>query len=141
MMKKVLFCAIALFCSVASHAQFLIYQPAGTPQQQYQSPSPGYGVPYTIYQPAPMPGQRQQAAPRMQEVTLTGYYKDNRGWHSAPIRVGVTGEKVVVLSVKNGNHWMNCGNAASMVGQFDTEEVKDSFTYKAFCYAFGTIYF
>ena len=85
--------------------------------------------------------QQQQRKPQMSQVTLTGYYKKGNRWQSTPIRVGVTDEKVILLSVKSGYNWANCGNAASMVGGFDAEEIRDNVTYKAFNSLFGTIYF
>ena len=85
--------------------------------------------------------QQQQRKPQMSQVTLTGYYKKGNRWQSTPIRVGVTDEKVILLSVKSGYNWVNCGNAASMVGAFDAEEIRGNFTYKAFNSLYGTIYF
>ena len=73
--------------SLTASAQFTVYRSVDTPQPSY-TPSPGYGVPFTIYEPLPSssyqspysvyPSQRiqqQPAKPRMQEVTLKGYYK------------------------------------------------------------------
>ena len=77
----------------------------------------------------------------MQEVTLRGYYKKGNNWYSTPIRVGVIGKEIRVLSTKTQNGWSNCGNKASEVGPFDSEEIKDNFNYKAFTTIFGTIYF
>ena len=85
--------------------------------------------------------QQLQRKPQMSQVTLTGYSKKGNRWQSTPIRVGVTDEKVILLSVKSGYNWANCGNAASMVGGFDAEEIRDNFTYKAFNSLYGTIYF
>ena len=77
----------------------------------------------------------------MQEVTLKGYYKNGNNWYSTPIRVGVIEDKVLVLSVKTQYGWMNCGNAASSVGAYDTEEIRDNFNYKAYTYNYGMVYF
>ena len=86
--------------------------------------------------------QQQPARPRMQEVTLKGYYKKGDDWYYTPIRVGVIGdEEVRVLSVKTQHGWMNCGNAASSVGAFDSEVIRDNFNYKAYTTIYGTIYF
>jgi hypothetical protein len=113
----------------------------------------GYGVPFTIYEPievAPRRSyyshqdqyQQQPAQPKMQEMTLKGYYKKGDDWYYTPIRVGVIGdEEVRVLSVKTQHGWMNCGNAASSVGAFDSEVIRDNFNYKAYTTVYGTIYF
>lgn len=44
--------------------------------------------------------QQQQVKPKMQEVTLRGYYKKGNDWYYMPIRVGVIGEEVWLLSCK-----------------------------------------
>ena len=138
-MKKILFASCLFAIALGVKAQFTVYQPAPMPQRS-QTPSMGYGVPFTIYEPAGMQ-QYQQARPRMQEVTLTGYYNDYKGWHSTPIRVGVIGDEVRVLSVKTQYGWSNCGSTASNVGWADSEVVRDNFTYKAFSSLYGTVYF
>jgi hypothetical protein len=77
----------------------------------------------------------------MQEVTLKGYYKKGNDWYSMPIRVGVIGEEVRLLSIKTQYGWSNCGNKASEVGAWDSEEIRDNFNYKAYTTIYGTIYF
>lgn len=140
MKKAFTLAAIALF-ALSAKAQFTVYRPADVGAAESYTPSYGYGAPYTIYRPAPQPGQRQRQQPRMQEVTLTGYYNDHYGWHSVPIRVGVTDEKVILLSIKSGYRWNNVGNVASMVNGFDKEEIRDNFTYKVYCAGVGNVYF
>jgi len=77
----------------------------------------------------------------MQEMTLTGYYKNSNGWNSMPIRVGFVEDRAILLSVKQNGYWSNCGAVASEVGGFDSEEVRDNFTYKAYGLMVGTVYF
>lgn len=77
----------------------------------------------------------------MQEVTLRGYYKKGSDWYSTPIRVGVIGEEIRLLSTKTQYGWSNCGNKASEVGAFDPEVIRDNFNYKVFTTIYGTIYF
>lgn len=77
----------------------------------------------------------------MQEVTLRGYYKKGNDWHSTPIRVGVIGEEIRLLSAKTQYGWSNCGNKASEIGAFDPEVIRDNFNYKVFTTTYGTIYF
>ncbi len=140
-MRKVFFLVFALFATMSANAQFVTYQPVDVPRQTY-TPSPGYGTPFVIYEPVPVPGQRQAPKPKMRQQTLTGYYKYSNEWRSAPIRVGFTSDdKVILLSVKSSSGWHNCGNTASMVGAFDSEEVRDNFTYKCYSYTLGTVYF
>ena len=141
-MKKILFASMMLIGTMSANAQFVVYQPAEVPRTTY-TPSPGYGTPFSIYEPAySNPYQQQPAKPRMQEVTLKGYYKKGNDWYYTPIRVGVIGdEEVRVLSVKTQHGWMNCGNAASSVGAFDSEVIRDNFNYKAYTTIYGTIYF
>ena len=151
-MKKLLFICSMIAVSLTASAQFTVYQNVETPQPSY-TPSPGYGVPFTIYEPLPgisyqspyngYPSQRvqQQARPRMQEVTLRGYYKKGDDWYCMPIRVGVIGDEVRLLSVKTRYGWSNCGNKASEVGAWDSEEICDNFNYKAYATNYGTIYF
>ena len=138
--------------TLTASAQFTVYRSIDTPQPSY-TPSPGYGVPFTTYQPAPSssyrspysdnPSQRiqQSAKPRMQEVTLKGYYKKGNDWYYTPIRVGIIGEEVRLLSVKQQSSWSNCGTVASEVGAFDPEEIRDNFTFKAYSIQYGTVYF
>ncbi len=141
-MKKILFTSMMLLGAMSANAQFTVYQPAEVPQTS-SVPSYGYGTPYTIYEPtygSPY-RQKQQARPKMQEVTLRGYYKKGNDWYSLPIRVGVRGEEVRLLSIKTQNGWSNCGDKASIVGGFDSEEIRDNFNYKAYASFYGTIYF
>ena len=142
-MKKFLFVCCMMAVTMTASAQFTVYRSIySTPQQSY-TPSPGYGVPFSTYQPSRNSYYQQQPArPRMQEVTLKGYYKKGDDWYYTPIRVGVIGdEEVRVLSVKTQHGWMNCGNVASSVGAFDSEVVRDNFNYKAYTTIYGTIYF
>ncbi len=141
-MKKIIFVSMMLFGTMSANAQFLVYQPAEVPRTTY-TPSPGYGTPFSIYESAysnPYK-QRQQARPKMQEVTLRGYYKKGNDWFSMPIRVGVIGEEVRLLSTKSQYGWSNCGNKASEVGAWDSEEIRDNFNYKAYSSLYGTVYF
>lgn len=141
-MKKILFASMMLVGTMSANAQFTVYQPVEVPRTSY-TPSPGYGTPFTIYEPIysnPYHHQ-QQARPKMQEVTLRGYYKNGKDWYYMPIRVGVIGEEVRLLSIKTQYGWSNCGNKASEVGAWDAEEIRDNFNYKAYTTVFGTIYF
>lgn len=138
--------------TLTASAQFTVYRSIDTPQPSY-TPSPGYGVPFTTYQPAPSSSYRspysdnpsqmnpQQAKTRMQEVTLKGYYKKGNDWYYTPIRVGVIGDEVRLLSAKTQYGWSNCNSEASEVGAWDSEEIRDNFNYKAYTTIYGTIYF
>ena len=154
-MKKILFVCSMIVVSLTASAQFTVFRSVETPRPSY-TPSPGYGSPFMIYQPSQssyyrnpyreevgqaQSYQQQPVRPRMQEVTLKGYYKNGNNWYSTPIRVGVIEDKVLVLSVKTQYGWMNCGNAASSVGAYDTEEIRDNFNYKAYTYNYGMVYF
>ena len=140
-MKKILFASLMLFGAMSANAQFTVFQPVDVPQTSY-TPSSGYGTPFTIFEPVySNPYQQQQARPKMQEVTLRGYYKKGNDWYYTPIRVGVVGDEVRLLSTKTQHGWSNCGNKASEVGVFDTEEIRDNFNYKAYTTLFGTVYF
>lgn len=77
----------------------------------------------------------------MQEVTLRGYYKKGDDWYYTPIRVGVIGEEVRLLSTETQYGWSNCGNKASEVGAWDSEEIRDNFNYKVYTTLYGTVYF
>ena len=139
-MKKIIFVSMMLFGTMSANAQFLVYQPAEVPRTTY-TPSPGYGTPFSIYEPAYSNSYQRQARPKMQEVTLRGYYKKGNDWYSMPIRVGVIGEEVSLLSTKSQYGWINCGNKASEVGAWDSEEIRDNFNYKAYSSLYGTVYF
>ena len=141
-MKKILFTSMMLLGAMSANAQFTVYQPVEVPQTS-SVPSYGYGTPFSIYEPtyASPYRQQQQVRPKRQEVTLKGYYKKGNDWYSLPIRVGVRGEEVRLLSIKTQNGWSNCGDKASIVGGFDSEEIRDNFNYKAYASFYGTIYF
>ena len=141
-MKKILFASLMLFGTVNAKAQFTVYQPLEVPHTSYAT-SPGYGTPFTIYEPVYSNPyhQQQQARPKMQEVTLRGYYKKGNDWYYMPIRVGVIGEEIRLLSIKTQHGWSNCGNKASEVGAWDAEEIRDNFNYKAYSTLCGTVYF
>jgi hypothetical protein len=147
-MKKMMIVCCMLLGSVAASAQFTVYQPAETPHRSY-TPSMGYGVPFTIYEPievAPRRSysgqyQQQPAEPKMQQVTLRGYYQKGNDWYYTSIRVGVIGDEVRLLSVKQQNSWSNCGSVASEVGAFDSEVIRDNFTFKAYSIQYGMVYF
>ncbi len=99
-MKKLLFICSMIVVSLTASAQFTVYQPVEVPRTTY-TPSLGYGTPFTIYEPVygnPY-HQQQQARPKMQEVTLRGYYKNGNDWYHMPIWVGVIGEEVRLLSI------------------------------------------
>lgn len=141
-MKKILFASMMLLGTMSANAQFLEYQPVNVPQSTY-TPSPGYGTPFMNYEPVYSNPyrQQQQAKPKMQEVTLRGYYKNGNNWNYTPIRVGIIGDEVRLLSIKTQHGWSNCGNKAGQVGAWDSEEIRDNFTYKAYSSLYGTIYF
>ena len=141
-MKKIIFASMMSFGAMSANAQFTVYQPVEVPRTSY-TPSPGYGTPFTIYEPVygnPYQ-QQQQARPKMQEVTLRGYYKKGNDWYHMPIRVGVIGEEVRLLSIKTQHGWSNCGNKAIEVGAWDSEEIRDNFNYKVYSTLYGTVYF
>jgi hypothetical protein len=140
-MKKILFASMMLIGTMSANAQFVVYQPAEVPRTTY-TPSPGYGTPFSIYEPAySNPYQQQPAKPRMQEVTLKGYYKKGDDWYYTPIRVGVVGDEVRILSAKTQYGWINCGAIANDVGAWDAEEIRDNFNYKVYTTIYGIIYF
>ena len=149
-MKEMMIACCMLFCTVTASAQFTVYQSAEVPQRSY-TPSMGYGVPFTIYEPMEVVPRRsyshqdqyqqQPAQPKVQEMTLKGYYKKGSDWYYTPIRVGIIGEEVRLLSVKQQSSWSNCGSVASEVGAFDPEEIRDNFTFKAYSIQYGNVYF
>ncbi len=145
-MKEMMIACCMLLGTVTASAQFTVYQSAEAPHRSY-TPSMGYGVPFTTYEPievAPSRGyshQQQPAQPKMQEMTTRGYYKKSDGWYSAPIRVGVIGDEVRLLSIKTQHGWSNCGSVASEVGAFDPEEIRDNFTFKAYSSLYVMVYF
>lgn len=139
-MKKILFASLMLFGTMSVNAQFTVFQPVDVPQTSY-SPSSGYGTPFSIYEPVYGNPYQQQPKPKMQEVTLRGYFKKGNEWYYMPIRVGVIGEDVRLLSIKTQYGWSNCGSTASEVGAWDTEEIRDNFNYKAYSTLCGTVYF
>ena len=143
-MKKILFVCSLLIGCVSANAQFTRYRSApDVAPRTPQVPSLGYGVPFTHYEPAygTTYQQQQPARPRMQEVTLRGYYKNGNDWYYTPIRVGVAGEEVKLLSIKSQHGWMNCGSTATEVGGWESEEIRDNFNYKAYSSLYGTVYF
>lgn len=140
-MKKIYIIISMMFVTVSSSAQFTVFHSVDVPRASY-TPSMGYGTPFTIYEPVHVsPYQHQTPKPKMQEVTLTGYYKKGNDWYYAPIRVGVIGDEIRLLSIKTQHGWSNCGNTASSVGGLDAEEIRDNFNYKVFSTICGTIYF
>lgn len=139
-MKKLVFVFMMVLISIGASAQFVGFEPSGVVPQNVYTPDYGYGVPYVGFETVGQIRQRQ-AQPKMEQFTTTGYYKDYNGWHSMPIRVGVSGNDVIVVSIKPDRNWLNCGNRASRVGGFDSEEIRDNFNFKASYYLVGTIYF
>ena len=83
-MKEMMIVCCMLFGTVTASAQFTVYQSAEAPHRSY-TPSMGYGVPFTIYEPLevlPSRGyspQQKPAQPKMQEMTMKGYYKRAMG--------------------------------------------------------------
>ena len=155
-MKKLFLVCGMLIAAMSAKAQFTVYQPYNAPSSSSYTPSPGYGAPFTIYRPAPSvsyqeqyqqsyPQQyqqpRQSSKPRMQELTTKGYFKKSGEWYYVTIRIGVIGDEIKLLSTKSGSGWSNCGSMASAVGAYDSEEIRDNFTYKAYTYLYGTVYF
>ena len=67
--------------------------------------------------------------------------KKGNDWYYTPIRVGVIGDEVRLLSAKTQYGWSNCGSKASDVGAWDSEEIRDNFNYKVYSTLHGTIYF
>lgn len=140
-MKKLFFICSMLVVTLTASAQFTVYQPLEVPSRTY-TPSMGYGTPFTIYQPYRNPHQQyQQPQPKMHEVTMRGYYKNGSDWYYTPIRVGIVGDEVILLSTKTQYGWRNCGNKASEVGTWDAEEIRDNFNYKAYSNIYGSVYF
>ena len=146
-MKKFLFVSFMLLAAIKVNAQFTVYQNVDVPRRSY-TPSMGYGTPFTIYEPVYVDTYRPQqqiyqqpAKPKMQQVTLKGYYNKGDKWYYTPIRVGVIEDEVILLSFKTQNTWSNCGNRVSEVGAYDPEVIRDNFNYKVFTTIYGTIYF
>ena len=139
-----MFACCMVLATMSASAQFTVYQNVDVPRTTY-TPSLGYGDPFTIYEPVYGPSyrryQQQPVRSKMKEVTLRGYYMKGDDWYSTPIRVGIIGDEVRLLSVKMQNRWNNCGAKASEVGGFDAEEIRDNFNYKAFTTLYGTVYF
>jgi len=143
-MKKILFVCSLLIGCVSADAQFVIYNSTPDVPQSSYAPSSRLGGASAIfnYEPSyPVPRYQMPARPKMQEVTLRGYYKKGNDWYNIPIKVGVAGDEVKLLSIKTQGGWMGCGSAASEVGAFDTEEIRDNFNYKAYSTLYGTVYF
>lgn len=138
-MKKLFVLCSMLLCTISSSAQYTVFQPSNTPSQPY-SPSPGYGIPFATYEPV-QGYQQQQVKPRMQQVTMRGYYKKGGDWCYAPIRVGFVEDKVILLSIKTQYGWQNCESNAKDVGAFDSEEIRDNFNFKAYTMIRGMVYF
>ena len=147
-MKKLLFVLILLLAAKSVNAQFIVYQNVDVPRPSYTS-STVYGSPFTIYEPVYVDTYqsqqqqiyRQPAQPKMQQVTLKGYYNKGDKWYYTPIRVGVIEDEVILLSFKTQNTLSNCGNRVREVGAFDPEVIRDNFNYKVFTTIYGTIYF
>jgi hypothetical protein len=142
-MKKLFFVCCMIVVSLTASAQFTVYQPLEVPRTSY-TPSPGYGVPFSTYEPVysdPYLQMQQQSRPKMHQVTLRGYYKNGSDWYYTPIRVGIVGDEVILLSTKTQYGWSNCGNKASEVGACDSEEIRDNFNYKAYSNIYGSVYF
>ena len=148
-MKKLLLVSSMLLSVMGVNAQFTVYQNVDVPRSSSYTPSMGYGTPFTIYEPVyvetyrPQQQQRYQQPqkPKMQQVTLRGYYRKGDNWYSTPIRVGVVGEEIILLSIKTQNTWSNCGNKVGEVGAFDPEVIRDNFTFKVYTTLYGTVYF
>lgn len=151
-MKKIVIAFVLVFASASANAQFTVFQSVDVPHTSYM-PSMGYGTPFTIYEPVesnsyqaplgvyPSKNSQKPIRPKMQEVTLRGYFKKGNDWYATPIRVGGIGDEIRLLSVKTQNMWSNCGSKASEIGVFDSEEIRDNFNYKAFTSICGTVYF
>ena len=142
-MKKIIFASMMLLGTMSVNAQyFSVFRSVDVPRES-NAPSTGYGVPFSVFEPVYTDSyrQRQQPKPKMQEVTLRGYYKKGNDWYHMPIRVGVIGEEVRLLSIKTQHGWSNCGSTASEVGVWDSEEIRDNFNYKVYSTLCGTIYF
>lgn len=88
-MKKFLLVCCMMAVAMTASAQFTEFRSIYTTPQPSYTPSPGYGVPFSTYESLQ---SHQQTKPRMQEVTLKGYYKKGNDWYYTPIRVGVIGD-------------------------------------------------
>ena len=99
-MKKILFVSMMLFGAMSANAQFTVYQPVEVPHTSH-TPSSGYGTPFTIYEHeyGNPNQQQQQARPKMQEVTLRGYYKNGN--------TSSESDTFTIYSIKNGEDDIN----------------------------------
>ena len=143
-MKKLLSFLAVMFIAISADAQ--------APFTQYRSVengSSGYSnnyqstSPFTYYSSLPDPNSNYRPAPKPQSKTynLTGYYQDSKGWHSTPIKVTVTGDRAVLSAFKYGNYWMNNSAAICELDYYDSDEVKETFNYKARTTHLGVVYF
>lgn len=143
-MKKLLSFLAVMFIAISADAQ--------APFTQYRSVengSSGYSnnyqstSPFTYYRSLPDPNSNYRPAPKPQSKTynLTGYYQDSKGWHSTPIKVTVTGDRAVLSAFKYGNYWMNNSAAICELDYYDSDEVKETFNYKARTTHLGVVYF
>ena len=143
-MKKLLSCLVVILVSISASAQvqfyqYKPYQPSNNNNSydysdSYQSTSP-------FYYYRPYSNNRQTVQPKAKTFNLTGYYKDSKGWHSAPIKVTVTEDKIVLSAFKYGNYWMNNAGTVSGLDYYDSDEVKENFNYKARTTHLGVVYF
>ncbi len=145
-MRLFSFVCCLLLSSISAHAQFTVFSSVEdqSTSSYYYPPSPGYGTPFVVYEPVYSPSMQQvvRPKPQMREFTATGYYKVRNRWYSTPIRVGIVENQVRLQSVKSSDRWSYCGNIAKQVDGFDSEEIRDSFNYKAYSQSVGgMIYF
>lgn len=140
-MKKILMLMAAMLCSISSFAQFTVYEPVYAPSRSTTSSRNIYD-PFTVYEPIldtkQPPVQKQ---PKVQTLTLKGYYQKSGKWLVTPIKVAISDDSVILTSVKSGQSWVTCNAAISEVNWLDPKIAQDNFTFKASYYMFGTIYF
>ena len=146
-MKKLLSLLAVMLIAISADAlaPFTYYRPL-QPSNNYSdsySNNRQSTSPFTYYSPLPDPSSNYRPAPKQQSKTynLTGYYQDSKGWHTASIKVTITGDKAVLSAYKYGNYWMNNSATVCELDYYDSDEVKENFNYKARTTHLGVVYF
>jgi hypothetical protein len=138
-MKKFIFAFIVCLSSITAKAQyydapFSVYEPV------YPSTngSSNWVTEYEMFRPNINTTPRRE---RMQEQTVQGYYKKGYNWYTVPLRIGFTSDRIIVLKVKNRYDWSSVNKVPSMVGNYDSNEIRDNFTFKCNIMGYGYVYF
>lgn len=136
-MRRCLIIIAVLFSTISASAQLVTYEPVIVDRNGNRINADGSPYSKDYYQQ-----NTPQTAPE-EVITTRGYYYSSRyqEWSSLLIKVELGARRVKLVGIKERNGWRRYQSHAREISLYDSDFVKQNFTYRADTIEYGTIYF